>query len=160
MMKLIPFFTFAILTYTHVATAQEQKTIAKFIIQDARLNKIDITARFIKAEAFVVVYETKEGIAYMAVVMDKDETQTFGRIFDVEEVKKLAETDKEYGAEIYNFRWSYKNSYDNKQGTARVRLTKIFKPLGVMFSTVIIPEDLDVMEYKGYMEGSIGYDKN
>lgn len=159
-MKLIPFIMSALLTCAHTTRAQEQETIAKFIIQDARRNKVDVTTKFVETNAYVVVYKTKEGETYMAVVMDKDETQSFGRIFNMEEVQKTPETDKEYQSEVYNFRWSYKNSYDNKKGTARVRLTKIYKPLGVMFITVVIPEDLEIMEFKGYMEGTIGYGKD
>ena len=156
----MPFFILALLTCAPTAKAQEQETIAKFIIQDARLNKVDVTTRFVEANAYVVVYKTKEGNTYMAVVMDKDDTQSFGRIFNMEEVQKTPETDKEYQSEVYNFRWSYKNTYDNKKGTARVRLTKIYKPLGIMFITVVIPEDLEILEFKGYMECSIGYGKD
>lgn len=159
-MKFQVFLLSIILSGAHSVIAQEQKTIAKFIIQDARLNKVDVTARFVETNAYVVVYKTKEGNTYMAVVMDKDDTQSFGRIFNMEEVQKTPETDKEYQSEVYNFMWSYKNSYDNKKGTARVRLTKIYKPLGIMFTTVIIPEDLEIMAYKGYMEGTIGYGKD
>lgn len=151
------FILFASLLSQNIS-AQNQKMIAKFIIQDARINKIDISERVIKAGAYVVIYETKTGETYMATVMDKDDTQTFGEIFDVGDIEKKSETEKEYASETYSFRWSYKNSQDEKRGTARVSLSKIFKPTGTMFSARILLENLDLYEYKGYMEGTIKLD--
>jgi hypothetical protein len=49
------------------------------------------------------------------------------------------------------------NDYDDKKGTATVQLIKIFKPQGITFILKIIPENLDVIVYKGYIEGSIDF---
>jgi hypothetical protein len=49
------------------------------------------------------------------------------------------------------------NDYDDKKGTAKIQLTKIYKPQGITFELKIIPENLDLIVYKGYMEGSLDF---
>lgn len=38
-----------------------------------------------------------------------------------------------------------------------MRLVKIYKPQGIGFSCTIIPENLDILEYKGFMNGSLDF---
>lgn len=158
-MKFATCFIFFVLIHAHICQAQKQKDLAKFIIQDARLNGIDVTHKYLNTDAFVVLYTTAEDDVCMAVVMDKSDTQSFGDIYDFKTVEEKPETDKNYKMEVYEFRWSYKNNYDKKQGTAKVQLTKVYKPLGIMFTMIIIPENLDMLQFKGFMEGTIGYPK-
>ena len=76
--------------------------------------------------------------------------------------KHIPEDDKNYEADIFFFQWRYINTYDTKKGTAKVELLKIYKPQGIYFELKIIPENLDILIYKGFMEGSLDltvYDK-
>ena len=70
-------------------------------------------------------------------------------------IRRHTETSTEYASDTFDFDWTYSNSYDNHQGTAKVHLIKVVKPGGVGFKLKIIPENLDLLEYKGYMEGSL-----
>jgi hypothetical protein len=138
--------------------AQDQTTLAKFIIQDARLNHADVTQVYLNAGGYIVFYENGYGYLNMANVMSNRNTQSYGRLYSVNH-EKIPETGTEYEVDIFDFRWSYVNNYDGKEGTAQVRLVKIFKPAGVAFQCTIIPENLDLIEYKGFMEGSINFSK-
>lgn len=136
----------------------QQKTLAKFIITDASLNKNDVTETYLDAGGYIVFYTNDEGNLYMANVMSERDTQSFGRLYSSEH-SELKETYDKYEADIFYFNWSYKNDYDSKRGTAKVKLVKIYKPQGIIFSCIIIPENLDILEYKGYMEGSVDFSK-
>jgi hypothetical protein len=73
------------------------------------------------------------------------------------ETDKLSETYENYEADFFYFNWRYANDYDSKTGTAKVQVVKIYKPQGVAFSVKIIPENLDVITFKGYMDGTIDF---
>lgn len=148
----ILFFVFPFLVFS------QQKTLAKFIITDASLNKNDVTETYLDAGGYIVFYTNDEGNLYMANVMSERDTQSFGRLYSSEH-SELKETYDKYEADIFYFNWSYKNDYDSKRGTAKVKLVKIYKPQGIIFSCIIIPENLDILEYKGYMEGSVDFSK-
>lgn len=148
----ILFFVFPFLVFS------QQKTLAKFIITDASLNKNDVTETYLNAGGYIVFYTNDEGNLYMANVMSERDTQSFGRLYSSEH-SELKETYDKYEADIFYFNWSYKNDYDSKRGTAKVKLVKIYKPQGIIFSCIIIPENLDILEYKGYMEGSVDFSK-
>ncbi len=133
----------------------QQETLARFIITDARLNGLDYTDHYVGSGGYIVFYEV-EGDLYLANVLGNKNTQSFGELYSMN-VQEIQETDENYYTEIYSFRWSYINDYDSKKGTATVQFTKVFKPVGVAFICKIIPENLDVLEYRGFMEGSIDF---
>lgn len=135
----------------------QQKTLAKFIITDATSNGNDITPTLLANEAYTVFYTVdNDGLIYMANVWPKSDSQSFGAMYSVEgETKK--ETYDTYQADIFYFNWRYINTYDNRKGTAKVKVTKIYKPQGIAFVVKIITENLDITIYKGYMEGTIDF---
>ena len=140
---------------TNTIFAQDQKVFARFIITDAKLNDIDVSEQYLKGKAYLAFYKTTgSDDVYLANIWPESETQSFGRICDFVG-KQEEETDKQYQYERYSFRWSYINDYDDKKGTAKVVIEKVFKPAGIAFSCRIIPENLDVIELNGYMEGSL-----
>jgi len=65
------------------------------------------------------------------------------------------QTATEYATDTFTFNWSYINTYDDRKGTASIKLVKIQKPAGIAFHLTMIPENLDVMDYMGFMEGSL-----
>lgn len=137
--------------------AQNQKTIAKFITTDASTNGVDVTPTYLSENAYIVFYKSNnDGLIYMANVWSKTNSQSYGPMYSLESEKKR-ETYDTYEADIYFFNWRYINTYDNKKGTAKVQLIKIYKPQGITFTIKIIPENLDILVYKGYMEGSIDF---
>ena len=127
----------------------------KFIITDASINGVDTTPTLLAAEAYSVFYTVEDSdLIYMANVWSKNDSQSYGPMYYI---KKKEETYEEYKADFFYFNWRYMNDYDDKKGTATVQLIKIFKPQGITFILKIIPENLDVIVYKGYIEGSIDF---
>lgn len=147
---LLAFLVSSSLTYS-----QEQTIQAKFIIQDAKIDGVDFTETVISNAAYLAFYTIKGSKdVYFTNHLTKANSQSYGKIFDLDG-QTYAETDSTYKFETYTFRWSYVNTYDDKTGTAKVTLEKTHKPAGVAFECKIIAENLDILEYKGYMEGSL-----
>ena len=135
-----------------------QETLSKFIISDASKNGNDITETILEQNAYIVFYTNNDNNLYMANVWSKNNSQSFGRLYNTKH-KKLKETYDSFEADIFYFRWRYINSYDTKKGTATIELIKIYKPQGVTFKIKIVPENLDVLVYKGFMEGTLDLNK-
>jgi hypothetical protein len=136
---------------------EKQKTLAKFTITDAKINGVDRTPTYLDWGAYVVFYTSgDDGLMYMANVAPNNHTQSYGPMYGVE-TDKLSETYENYEADFFYFNWRYANDYDSKTGTAKVQVVKIYKPQGVAFSVKIIPENLDVITFKGYMDGTIDF---
>lgn len=139
------------------AQVENQTVIAKFIITDASKNGYDITSYILENKAYTIFYNSgNDGNIYMANVWPKSDSQSFGRLISVEH-ESFEETSENYAFDIFNFTWSYINTYDKKRGTAKVQVVKIYKPLGIAFTMKIVPENLDILIYKGFMEGSIDF---
>lgn len=138
------------------SSAIAQTTIyAKFIIRDAKINQVDITKQWVTDSAYLAIYTFKDDKnIYFASVNPKQKSQSFGPISKLK-VSTESATDDNYENETFNFNWTYINSYDKKEGTASVKILKIMKEAGVEFSCTIVTEGLDIMVYRGYMEGSL-----
>lgn len=135
--------------------AQDITILDKFIILDATMNSEDITPHMLSSEAFLSLYEVKEEEAmYFSNVQPRNESMSYGVIYDAE-MEEFAETDESFGGVQLSFYWKYYNTYDDKTGTASVRIQKIFKPQGIYFEAIIVPENLDLLVYKGYVDGTL-----
>jgi hypothetical protein len=142
---------------TNSNSSSEQEEIAKFIITDASVNGIDNTPTILDQGAYTVFYTFQnDGLIYMANYWPKNDSQSYGPMYSAA-TNSLNETYETYKADIFYYNWRYTNDYDGKSGTAKVQLTKIYKPQGVAFILKIIPENLDVIVYKGYMEGTVDF---
>jgi len=138
-------------------SSEEQIVIGKFIITDATLNGEDITPTLVMNKSFTVFYTYKGSEElYMANYFREDDSQSFGLLYD-SKLEEFEETDDEYKTEVLTSSWRYINDYDEKKGTAKIKFTKIYKPQGIIFELTIIPENLDFLVYKGYMEGSLDF---
>lgn len=136
-------------------TEKHQETFAKFQITDGTVNGKDVTPTLINENAYLVIYRIVEtNDLYMANFWQTSKSQSFGSIYAIEE-KHIEADDENYEADLFYFQWSYINTYDSKKGTAKVELMKIYKPQGVYFKMTIVPENLDVLVYKGFMSGSL-----
>jgi len=135
----------------------QQQTLAKFIISDASSNGVDLTERYLEVGGYISFYLDKGQLA-MANVMPRANTQSYGRLYSAS-TYKLNETYENYQADFFYFNWRYINTYDSKKGTAKIELIKIYKPQGIAFICKIIPENLDILIYKGFMEGTLDLTK-
>ncbi|MBW4359387.1 hypothetical protein [Flavobacterium taihuense] len=133
----------------------KQEIIAKFKISDGTKNGEDITPYLLGQNAYLVIYKDQATKTIcMANFWGKNDSQSYGSIYSMEE-KHIKADSENYEADQFFFQWSYTNTYDNKKGTAKVQLLKVYKPQGIYFKMTIIPENLDVLVYKGYMEGTL-----
>lgn len=133
----------------------EQQDIATFEISDARDNGNDITPQALEENAVLVLYKLGDSNEILlSNFWEKSKSQSFGQIYSIVK-KEFSETETEFKGELYNFQWSYTNTYDNKKGTAKVKLLVVYKPQGTYFEFTILPENLDVLLYKGIMSGDL-----
>lgn len=157
MEKLLFLVLLSILPFSSFSQTEVQKIIAKFNITDAKLNGNDVTPIYLNWEAYTVFYTSgDDGLIYMANVAPKNNTQSFGPMYGITS-EKVKETFENYEADFFYFNWKYTNDYDDKTGTAKVQVIKVYKPQGVAFTVKIITENLDIIVFKGYMEGSIDF---
>ncbi|RAR71489.1 hypothetical protein [Flavobacterium aciduliphilum] len=134
---------------------EDQKAIAIFEIKDARDNGSDFTPNVLEENAYLVLYKSNDGEEIMlSNYWEKSKSQSFGRIYSITKEGK-PDTETEYKYDLYNFQWSYSNSYDDKKGTAKIKLFVVYKPQGTYFEFTILPENLDVLVYKGTMKGDL-----
>lgn len=142
---------------TKPAIAQEQNIefLEKFIILEATENGEDITRHLLAEEAFLSLYEIpgKESV-YFANVWPREKTMSHGIVYGAE-LKEFPETEKAYGGVELTFYWKYQNTYNEDSGTGKVMIRKIYKPQGIYFEAIIVAENLDLLIYKGHVEGTL-----
>lgn len=111
-----PFFhlTVALFLLFIFGQSENQITIAKFIISDAKVNNVDISPTVIKNDAYIVFYTNgNERIINMANVWPNSNSQSYGPMYGFE-AEKLEETYENYAADFFYFNWQYNNTYDSK----------------------------------------------
>ena len=134
-----------------------QKVLAKLIITDANIDGFDATPEIQANDTYTIFYTIEnDDLLYMANVMSKKNSQSYGHVYNWRE-KYNAETIDQYKSNIFTFNWRYTNTYDGKSGTCRGELVIIHKPQGVVTSLTLITEDLRVIVYKGYMDGTLNF---
>lgn len=134
--------------------AQKQNVLCRLVILEARINNVDYSDFYLQNEAYLALYLTEERELYFANVMSKKDSQSFGRVSSMEH-KNIPETMNSYEADVFRFRWSYNNTYDNKKGSCLVEMTVIYKEQANSFEVTMIQENMDVNIYKGYVEGTL-----
>ena len=134
----------------------KQKTYAKFVILEAIIDGNDVTDAYLENEAFLVIYESANGRLSLANVWN--ESQSYGSISSLNH-EYIRETSNNYETDLFTFRWSYANTYDNKKGSCLVELLKIYKKAGIAFELRMVTGDMSVMIYKGFMEGTLNLEQ-
>lgn len=147
--------SFGLLSVYSQEKESNQEVFAKFHITDWIKNGVDMTPSISDQEAILVLYENTKSKEYMmSNYWSKSKSQSFGPIYSLD-TKHYEATNENYEYDSLSFQWHYTNTYDDKKGTAKVELLKVYKPQGVYFKMTIIPENLDVLIYRGYMEGTL-----
>lgn len=156
-------FLISFILFSGTAQSQEEtsKTITKYIITHATKNDVDITENLLKEKSYLVLYKNNNPESnpdieemFFANVWDVSDSQSFGRIYNLKSTG-TGETEESYKTSTLDFNWSYQNSYNNDSGTAKVKILTVFKPAGITFSITILAEDLEIFNYKGYVDGSL-----
>jgi len=147
----IVFFIVTLGFYSKVSFAQQIVIESKFIIQDARINEQDISESWIKGASYLAFYTISGSEeSYFASVNPGQKSNSSGRIFNLTH-KLEKETASTYENQVFAFKWSYSNSYDDKKGTADVKIVQFKKNGRIGFMCTINPENLDQVIFKGYM---------
>jgi hypothetical protein len=154
MKNLLLFLVFSLLGFKSFS---QQETLAKFIVLEFKNNGQDYTNWSLDRSQYIVFFVNEDKKLCMANVCGtcKNE-QSYGNLYHLDN-KSYGETNTTYKMDIFKYRWQYFNTYDNKTGSAIIELTKVYKPQGVAFEMKMIIENLDILTYKGYMEGSINF---
>jgi len=140
-----------------VAKSDIRKEIAKFVITNASKNGTDLTPYYQESGAYLIFYTSgNDRLINMANVFPKLNSQSYGPIY-AGKSSLIAETAIKYKVDILFFKWHFINSYNEKTGIDNVEVTKIYKPFGIAFTIKIIPENLDILIYNGYMDGSVDF---
>lgn len=133
----------------------KQYTFATFEVRDARNNGDDITPQMLSENESLMFYKSSDSDDIMlSNFCEKSESQSYGAIYSIVKGEN-PDKEEENKSELYTFYWSYVNTYDNKKGTAEVKLLLVYKPRGTYFEFTILPENLDEFIYKGQMEGDL-----
>jgi hypothetical protein len=138
--------------------AQSQDTTIKMVILDAKINGVGMSEWYLERKQFLAIYTNSDGEICFANVSQSNDEQSYGETFDFE-VEETAETDSTYQGKDLLFSWKYSNTYDSKEGTAKIKINLIFKPQGVVFHCNMMLENLEVCEYTGYVEGTLDPEK-
>jgi hypothetical protein len=145
------------------ALAQQKKTEksspAKYRITESKYNEVDHTAIDLNRGGFFMFLDLDEtGELHLLNLSDESEEYSYGLISKIEQTSSV-ETADTYASENFEFKWNYFNTYDEKNGYATVSLTKIFKPQGTIFTLTMVLSNLDIIEYSGYVEGTVDFKK-
>jgi hypothetical protein len=146
----------AVLVATAFSAKAQQEDYAKFTINEAIIDGVDLSTRYRKEGAYLVFYNSKGNEFCMANVWPKTDSQSYGVITDWKEYNYKETADK-YAMDVFTFNWHYRNSYDNKKGVASCRLIKIYKPSGVVYEYEYVLSNGSTARFSGYMQGSMKF---
>ncbi len=120
---------------------------AKYIIIEAKINKIDFSEDYFENGQYLSFYNDEdENPCFLNSKADGEE-YSYGRVYGY----KLKETKvDDCVAEEISFRWQYNNSYDDQSGYALVQLKRIYRENGVQFYIKILSKTLDIIEFAGF----------
>ncbi|WP_275143663.1 hypothetical protein [Elizabethkingia meningoseptica] len=93
----------------------------------------------------IVLYEIDKEM-YMADISGKCDQQAYGKID-----RMITTTSKSEKFPTSTFRWKYQNTYDNKTGSAMVKLHKYYESGEIRFTMQILSSDSKTVIYKGFV---------
>jgi len=133
----------------------KQKPFAIFEIRNAQKNGDDFTEQLLKENASLILYQTTTTDSILfSNFWEKSNSQSYGRIYSITKSNNPDKEEKNK-SDVYTFYWGYYNTYDQKEGTAMVKILVVYKPQGTYFEITILPENLDELIYKGRMKGDL-----
>jgi hypothetical protein len=159
MKSLFTLFAFALVFTT--ATAQQKKaeksSPSKYIITESKRNEVDQTEFDLDREGFFMFMELDEpGTLHMINSSAVYDAFSYGPISKIEHTE-TEETEELFASDNFDFKWHYSNTYDDNTGYATVNLKKVYKPQGIVFYLTMILPNLDILEYTGFIKGSVNF---
>lgn len=129
-----------------------QEIIGSFHIQNGMKDGMNIQQNLLDQKAKIIFYRDSEtGELMMCNYWTKDNTQSFGKISSIHK-EVMEATSNNYPYEEYLFEWNFQNTYDEKKGTAQVKLLVVQSDNETLYQITIVPKDLKVLLYIGLEE--------
>ena len=144
---------FLLVSFSLEAQKEDRIIIEKFITTKMLINGIS-TSELLPSYSILYKIKNREGLN-MANISLKKNSESFGTIDSF--TKRSTKDTSGNKVVVYEFNWHYKNSYDDVNGIAKVQIIKIFKQETVSTTVKMIPENLDILIYKGYIENRDNY---
>ena len=135
---------------------KKQKELVRFVVLEANFNGTDYTDWALNKGNYLVFFLNEYDKLCFSNVTDGE--QSHGLVLNIKH-QEIEATNTIYAADHYTFRWGYSNTYDKKKGSALVELTKLYKEQAVAFEIKMVTENMDILIYKGYMEGSVNLEQ-
>ncbi len=135
---------------------KKQQELVRFVVLDANFNGVDYTDWALNNSNYFIFFLNEYNKLCFSNVTDGE--QSYGLTSNIKH-QEIEATETTYAADHYTFRWGYSNTYDKKKGSALVELIKIYKEQAVAFEIKMVTENMDVLIYKGYMEGSVNLEQ-
>ncbi len=134
---------------------ENKNIIGDFSVMDARDNGEDLTSEMIKDNGKLIFYKTEyDNQIMLSNFWEKSQSQSYGSIFCITK-EEISESSENYKRIDYTFNWNYANSYDDVKGVAKCKLRLLYKPQGIYFRLDILPEDLELLVYRGELKGEL-----
>lgn len=142
-----------IVTLFPLTAYSQESTFAKVNVVRAFADGKDVSRMSIENEHCLQFYSLGESIMFANSYI-KANSKSYGRIFDIE-YKRLYE--KNYSmSEVFHFKWDWKNSFDNGNGTADVYVKIATGKEGTAARVVIVSDNLEnILDYAGVFNGSL-----
>ena len=153
-MKLYILTIFLLLSITVIS--QTQNSTERYRITQFKENGKNVTKEYKGKEQYLMFFENDKNELCFAIGSQITKEKSYG-VIHLNDSKKNIQTKDNCTAEIMNFRWKYRNSYDSVCGYAVNTFTKIFTEPVVSFHCIMATQDLVVYEYSGYMEKPAEY---
>ncbi|HFK5563115.1 TPA: hypothetical protein ACGZ9C_002776 [Elizabethkingia anophelis] len=117
----------------------------KYFITESTKDGWDNSQFDIERGGHIVFYKMGKEV-YMADVSGKCDQQTYGKMDQM-----IPTTSKSTKFPTFTFRWKYQNTYDNKTGSAMVKLHKYYESGEIRFTMKILSSDSKTVIYKGFV---------
>ena len=136
---------------------EDQKEIAKLEIRDARHDGDNITRSVLSEKNTYVFYKASDrDDTLLSLVSDLNDDQTCGNIYLVS--KEIDSSNKKrIEKRVYNFYWSYANSFDDYKGTYNCSLSLLKKKKAIYYELRLKQENLDKFLFRGEFKGNISF---
>lgn len=140
-------------SFTLPVNAQGVNELAKITVFRAIANGQDITKMSRDNNHCFQVYKQGADIMF-ANNYTKLNSKSYGRITNVS-YKRNREKDGSY-SDIYQFKWHWKNSFDDETGTDDVYLKVVTSTDGTAVRIVVVGGDMEnILDYGGILSGSL-----
>lgn len=142
-----------IVTLFPLPAYSQESTFARVNVVRAYADGKDISRMSIENEHCFQFYNQGGDIMFANNYI-KANSKSYGRIFNIE-YRSLCE--KSYSmSEVFHFKWNWKNSSDNENGTADVYIKIATGKEGTAARVVIVSGDLEnILDYAGVFNGSL-----